>query len=135
MMVVDSAGLTDTMADREWPSCLAKSTIIRRRTASIAQLRDLARAEERVLANGFRHGQADGVRGGRIDGISNGRASTSPTAPAKCVAAHDQCHAVFCCAQHNICIKAHCKCNAHAQGQHHGRARPSKTAHERYARA
>ena len=27
MMVVDSSGLTDTMADREWPPCLASGTI------------------------------------------------------------------------------------------------------------
>ena len=27
MMVVDSTGLTDTMADREWPPCLAAGTI------------------------------------------------------------------------------------------------------------
>ena len=27
MMVVDSTGLTDTMAGREWPSCLASGTI------------------------------------------------------------------------------------------------------------
>ena len=27
MMVVDSTGLTDTMADREWPPCLASGTI------------------------------------------------------------------------------------------------------------
>ena len=27
MMVVDSIGLTDTMADREWPPCLASGTI------------------------------------------------------------------------------------------------------------
>ena len=27
MMVVDSTGLTGTMADREWPPCLASGTI------------------------------------------------------------------------------------------------------------
>ena len=31
MMVVDSTGLTDTMADREWPPCLASGTIGTRR--------------------------------------------------------------------------------------------------------
>ena len=27
MMEIDSTGLTDTMADREWPPCLASGTI------------------------------------------------------------------------------------------------------------
>ena len=27
MIVADSTGLTDTMADREWPPCLASGTI------------------------------------------------------------------------------------------------------------
>ena len=41
MMVVDSTGLTDTMADREWPPCLASGTIAHRQLEGRTAIRVL----------------------------------------------------------------------------------------------